>query len=137
MEFGDSGEGILVPSSNRLPNRQSLRMPEYDYRRPGGYYLTVCTQGRHHAFGEITDNEMHLSREGRICQQVWLSLPERFTNVAIDAAVFMPNHVHGILIIQKPPVIVETSNIPECFKPHMQKLEDQRLATRPEAYKLP
>ncbi len=75
--------------------------------------------------------------EGRISQHVWLSLPECFTNVVIDAAVFMPNHMHGIIVIKKPPVVVQTSNIPECFKAHMQKLEEQRLATRPEAYKLP
>ncbi len=137
MEYGDGAEGILAPSSNSLPNRQSRRIPEYDYQRPGCYFLTICTRDHHHAFSEITNNEMHLSHEGRISQQVWLSLPERFTNVAIDAAIFMPNHMHGIVIIKKPPVTVQDSNIPECFKPHMQKLEDQRLVTRPEAYKLP
>lgn len=137
MEYEDGRESISAPRSNGLPNRQTRRMPDYNYRRPGYYFVTICTLDRYHAFGKIVDGEMHLSREGRISQQVWLSLPERFPNVEIDAAVFMPNHMHGIIIIKKPPVIVQTSKIPECFKAHMQRLEDQRLATRPEAYKLP
>lgn len=126
-----------MTTNSHLPNRQSNRLPQYDYQRPGYYYLTICTQGRYHAFGEIIDAHMHLSREGQISQQVWLSLPERFTNVAIDAAVFMPNHMHGIIVIKKPPVLVETSTIPERFKAHMQKLEQERLTTRPQVYKLP
>jgi len=126
-----------MTSSNNLPNRQSSRMPWYDYRRAGSYFLTICTLGGHHAFGRVTDAKIYLSSEGRICEHVWLSLPERFINVAIDAAVFMPNHVHGILVIKKPPVPTETSNIPDRFKAHMQKLENARLTTQPEAYKVP
>lgn len=126
-----------MTTNNNLPNRKSSRMPWYDYRRPGYYFVTICTLGHHHAFCRIVDDEVHLSQEGFICEQVWLSLPERFINVAIDAAVFMPNHVHGIIIIKKPPVLVETSKIPERFKAHMQRLEEERLATRPEVYKLP
>jgi REP element-mobilizing transposase RayT len=124
-------------TNNNLPNRQSSRMPWYNYRQSGYYFVTICTLGRHHAFGRIIDAEMYLSNEGNICEQIWLSLPERFTNVAIDTSVFMPNHIHGIIVLKKPPVIVETSNIPDRFKAHMQKLENERLTTQPEAYKVP
>src|SRR5437660_11944228 len=106
MEYRDGAEGILAPSSNSLPNRQSRRIPEYDYRRPGCYFLTICTRSRHHAFGEITNNDMHLNQQGQISQQVWLSLPDRFTNVAIDAAVFMLSHMHDIALTKKPPATV-------------------------------
>ncbi len=126
-----------MTNSNNLPNRQSSRMPWYDYGRAGYYFVTICTQDRFHAFGRVTNAEMHLSSEGRICEQIWLSLPERFTNVAIDEFVLMPNHVHGIIVIKKPPVFVETSTIPERFKDHMQKLEEERLISRPEAYRSP
>jgi putative transposase len=126
-----------MTASNNLPNRQSSRIPQYDYRQAGYYFITICTLAKHHALGQVADAKMHLSSEGRICEQIWLSLPERFTNVATDSVVFMPNHVHGILVIKKPPVIVETSNIPDRFKPHMQKFADERLVTQPEAYRLP
>src|SRR5260370_40054924 len=104
-----------MASSNHLPNRQSSRMPWFDYRRSAYHFVTICTLGHHHAFGRIIDAEMHLSREGRICEQIWLSLPERFMNVAIDATVFMPNHVHGIIVIKKPPVLVKALNIPILY----------------------
>ena len=124
-----------MASSNNLPNRQSCRMPRYDYTHPGYYFVTICTQDRSHAFGKVIDAEMHLSREGQICKHVWLSLPERFTNVAIDEAVLMPNHIHGIILLNRPPVSVETSNIPKRFKPHMRNLEEERQKTHPEAYR--
>jgi hypothetical protein len=45
--------------------------------------------------------------------------------------------MHGIIVIKKPPVLVETSTIPERFKAHMQNLEEERLTTRLQVYKLP
>jgi len=35
-------------------------------------------------------------------RSVWLSLPDRFPHIALDSFVAMPNHVHGIIIIQQP-----------------------------------
>jgi putative transposase len=124
-----------MTSSNNMPNRQSCRMSWHNYTQAGYYFVTICTQDRYHAFGRIIDAEVHLSREGRICEHVWRSLPERFANVAIDEMVLMPNHVHGIIMIKKPPVFVETSKIPERFKDHMRKLEEERMKMHPETYR--
>jgi len=33
----------------------------------------------------------------------WLDLPERFSNVALGAFVVMPNHDHGIIVIESYP----------------------------------
>src|SRR4051794_23983430 len=65
----ECGGNTLMTTNSHLPNRQSNRLPQYDYQRPGYYYLTICTQDRHHAFGEIIDAHMHLSQEGQINQQ--------------------------------------------------------------------
>lgn len=117
--------------------RQSMRSPNFDYQMPGYYFVTICVRDRLHAFGEIIEQEMHLNRDGRTSEEVWLSLPQRFPNVGVNEFVFMPNHMHGILLLKKPPVDVETSRIPACFKPHMKEQEKERLIKQPERYIVP
>ena len=39
---------------------------------------------------------------GQIAQKHWQEIPEHFNHVYIDAYVIMPNHVHGIIIIDRP-----------------------------------
>ena len=43
---------------------------------------------------------MRLSREGRIVENTWLLIPERFEDVKVDVFQVMPDHFHGILHIQ-------------------------------------
>jgi len=33
--------------------------------------------------------------------QVWEELPQRFPHISLDAFIVMPNHVHGIVLIQE------------------------------------
>ena len=42
---------------------------------------------------------MRLNEAGRIVEKVWREIPDHFDNVATDAFVVMPNHVHGIIVI--------------------------------------
>jgi putative transposase len=44
---------------------------------------------------------MQLSIPGEIAIAVWLEIPHHFPNVILDEFVVMPNHVHGILIIDR------------------------------------
>ena len=58
--------------------------------------------------------EMKLSEIGRMAEKYWLEIPEHFPFVKLDQFVVMPNHVHGIIIIDKQiqhTVTVETQNI--------------------------
>jgi REP element-mobilizing transposase RayT len=50
-------------------------------------------------FGDIKDQTMELSAAGDIASACWLSIPEHYPTVQLDAFVIMPNHVHGILDI--------------------------------------
>lgn len=43
--------------------------------------------------------EVELSAVGCIVLETWEVLPARFPQVALDAFVVMPNHVHGIVVI--------------------------------------
>jgi len=47
---------------------------------------------------------MHLNALGQIVAEEWLKTPLIRPNFALDAWVIMPNHLHGIIIIQDSPV---------------------------------
>src|SRR5947208_995258 len=80
-------------------HRRSIRLQNYDYRQPGLYFVTICTNGMQWAFGEIVDSEMRLSSKGQIVHETWSALPERFPDIELDQFVIMPNHLHGIISI--------------------------------------
>ena len=79
--------------------RQSLRLAGYDYAAAGSYFVTVCVQKRECLLGEIVDGIMVMNEAGRVVDQVWTELPRRFSQVALDEYVVMPNHFHAIVII--------------------------------------
>jgi REP element-mobilizing transposase RayT len=80
-------------------HRRSIRLKEYDYAQPGGYFVTIVTYQRDLLFGEIVDEEMVLNDFGKIADECWREIPEHFPNVKLGAYVVMPNHVHGIITI--------------------------------------
>jgi REP element-mobilizing transposase RayT len=81
---------------------QSARLPNWDYGRNGAYFVTICTANRECYFGDVANGEMKFSGIGELANKYWLEIPEHFPFVKLDAHVVMPNHVHGIIIIDKP-----------------------------------
>lgn len=79
----------------------STRLQNWDYGWNASYFVTICTKNREHYFGEIVDGEMQLSDIGKMAQQCWREIPGHFPFVILDAFVIMPNHVHGIIVINK------------------------------------
>ncbi len=80
-------------------HRRSIRLKGYDYAQAGAYFVTIVTQDRACLFGEVVDGEMRLNDGGRIADQCWLDIPSHFPQVELDTFVVMPNHVHGIIVI--------------------------------------
>ncbi len=80
-------------------HRRSIRLKGYDYTQPGAYFVTLCTQGRAHLFGEVVDGEMRLNEAGLVAEQCWRAIPDHFPHTVLDAYVVMPNHLHGIVWI--------------------------------------
>ena len=78
----------------------SARLPGWDYRNAGAYFVTICTQNRTHFFGNCQDGKMALSTAGMIAQGCWYQIPYLYPQVQLGAFVVMPNHVHGILILE-------------------------------------
>ena len=77
----------------------SMRLSQRDYRRPGGYFVTLCTKHREHFFGDVIDGRMQLSTIGHVAERCWREIPDHCKDAQIDEYVVMPNHVHGILVI--------------------------------------
>ena len=78
---------------------ESARAPWWDYGRSGAYFITICTKNREHYFGEINEGKMILSPTGVIVNLLWYEIPYHSQNVELDEFVVMPNHIHGILIL--------------------------------------
>ncbi len=74
-------------------NRQSIRLSEYDYTRPGAYFVTMVCSDRLPLFDD--------PRLKGIVEECWRWLEEHHDNVSRDSFVVMPNHLHGIVVIRQ------------------------------------
>lgn len=80
-------------------HRCSIRLKGYDYSQAGAYFITIVTRDRACLFGEVVDGEMRLNDVGKLVRDEWLRTRNIHPNVELDAFVVMPNHFHGISII--------------------------------------
>jgi len=92
-----------------LHHRKSIRLKNYDYSLPGEYFITLCTHDKVCMFGEAIEDEMRLTPTGEIAKRCWEEIPKHFPNVELDEHIIMPNHIHGIIIIN-PLVGVDNHN---------------------------
>jgi REP element-mobilizing transposase RayT len=79
---------------------ESNRLKEWDYSTPWWYYVTICTKNFKCWFGEVKNGKMILNDLGKIVEEEWLKTKEIRTSVDLDYYVIMPNHFHGIAIIE-------------------------------------
>ena len=54
-------------------------------------------------FGRVLNGRMKANRLGAVVEGCWAKLPDHYDNVALDAFIVMPNHVHGVIIIKDEP----------------------------------
>ena len=80
-------------------HRKSIRLQGYDYSQAGAYYVTSVTYHRDCLFGKIENEIMILNEFGKIADECWRAIPEHFPAVGLGAYVIMPNHVHGVIMI--------------------------------------
>lgn len=88
----------------------SARAQWWDYGWNGAYFITICSRNREHFFGEISGGKMLLSNTGIIADILWYEIPNHAPFVELGDFVVMPNHIHGILILNKPDANVETGH---------------------------
>jgi len=84
----------------------SARLADYDYGSNGIYFVTIYTRDRHCYFGDIADDTDGFALQptpiGQRAIDCWLAIPDHFPFVRLDEFQVMPNHIHGLLCIDKP-----------------------------------
>ena len=65
------------------------------------YFITICLSGKTELFGNVINSKMYLSEIGQIASQMWQEIPVHFPFIGLDAFVVMPNHIHGIIVINR------------------------------------
>lgn len=89
---------------------ESARLKGYDYSSEGSYFITICVHKMQYFFGHVTNEKMHLNEIGKLAEKFWKEIPEHFPHAILDAFIIMPNHMHGIIIINPKLMDVQTSH---------------------------
>ncbi len=76
----------------------SARATWHDYNG-GDYFITICTAGRAHYFGEIDKDGMHKNVLGQKLDELILDIKMHNPYAEIPVYQIMPNHVHLIVCI--------------------------------------
>ncbi|MFH1855633.1 MAG: transposase [Candidatus Omnitrophota bacterium] len=100
---------------DRFIFRKTNRLTEYDYSQTGYYFVTICSKNKQNIFGKINNKfvgallacarndsvKIELTEIGQIIDNHWYDIPNQYDNIDVDEFIIMPNHIHGILIINK------------------------------------
>ena len=112
---------------------KSARLEGYDYTQPAWYFITICTKDHKEYFSQIFENKVKLNEIGEIASKCWKEIPVHFPNTEIDSHIIMPNHIHGIVIINRRSMlrlytgnrfiisnnqVIQISSIKYCSKKH-------------------
>jgi putative transposase len=88
---------VDLRQNDRRPKRRSIRLPGYDYSKPGAYFVSICTKDRKCLFGDIVNREMSLNAAGRMVEKWFGELENKFQDIRCDEYIIMPNHFHAII----------------------------------------
>ncbi len=116
---------------------ESSRLPGWDYGTPGWYFVTICTKDRVEWFGEIDGGVMKRNCVGEIIAEEWEKTKIIRHNITIDEWVVMPNHFHGIIVINwrlKNPndmVVDEQNYMAVVETPHRGVSTERGVSTNP------
>ena len=108
---------------------RSIRLRGYDYSTPGAYFITACTHNRLLLFGRVVNGKVAADRLGSVVEDCWRKLPDHYENVALDAFILMPNHIHGVIIIGD-----GTTNVGAGLQPALPAAVGSRRHGVPESY---
>ena len=80
---------------------ESARLKNWDYSTAWWYYVTINTKNHVEWFGNVKNKKMYLNDIGKIVENEWLKTELIRKNIELDYYVVMPNHLHGIIIINE------------------------------------
>jgi len=107
-----------------LLTRKKHRLKEYSYSNNGYYFVTVCSRNRENIFGEYNKNvgaplacaRIRLSIVGEIIDRQWNDIENQYNNIYLDQYIIMPNHIHGIIIINNRAEASAAPTIPQIIR---------------------
>lgn len=91
--------------------RQTHRLQGYDYSSDGEYFITIDASDQVCYFGEVVDFKMKYSKIGQTAVDLWNEIPQKFPFVSLDEFIVMPNHIHGILVLNRSDAIHRVGNM--------------------------
>ena len=108
----------------------------------GIYFVTICTKGREHYFGEIScwksdvaEPFMNLTIIGQYANAQFRDVTNHYPYAEIPLWVVMPNHIHAVVIIEGNEIPYERRNIEQAGvlknvetgrAPSLQKIDDMK-----------
>jgi len=84
-----------------IHNRRYMRLRGWDYSSPGCYFVTICVKNKECFLDDIVGGKVVLNEYGKIVESRWLWLKNQYRYVELDAFVVMPNHVHGMVRLNR------------------------------------
>jgi len=107
----------------KLITRKQNRLNNYDYSLNGYYFVTVCSKDRKKIFGDYKNvgaplacARIKLSIIGQIIDNQWNNIVNQYNHIKLDQYTIMPNHIHGILIINNRAEASAAPTIPEIIR---------------------
>ena len=89
-----------------FPQRKLHRLKSWDYSQNGYYHITICTHNKRKLLSTIhqsgTDYVVIPSALGKIVMDCWKQMEQVNPYVKLDYYCLMPNHLHGIIVIDAP-----------------------------------
>lgn len=86
------------------------------------YFLTICSYRRQLLFGHVVDGVIKLNELGEIVCDEWRKSANIRCELELDAFIVMPNHVHGIVVLNGPNVVGATVRSPSRAGPYKHSL---------------
>ena len=91
----------MITRNHNFKNGQ-LRWRSWNYSWEASYFITISPKDKHPYFGKVVDGKMILNTTGKLAEELWQAIPNQFNYIFLGEFVVMPDHIHGILIIDHP-----------------------------------
>ena len=92
----------------KLPERERLRLKNFDYSTTGAYFVTICTKDRKRILSKIVGDDVlgvptdvELLPHGQIADKYIKQFNDFYSNISIEQYVIMPNHIHILLLLSE------------------------------------
>ncbi len=96
---------------DKYPKRKLHRLKEWDYSQNGYYFITICTNNKENLLSTVGNAvlgvppKMKLTDVGMMVDEAWRKLSVIDSCIKTDEFCIMPNHIHGIIVIDNKEVL--------------------------------